>query len=155
MITEQIYKQAQEIIKLYEQQMRKLAIIQLFPTLDEGMILEYKDLTGRWYEYTKDLQDNIHFEPPLGTRVRRVENTIKNDENAVPTFREQMKQDFIPRVWRMAEKEKEHLNWLIDNNAPKDMIKTSQKYLNHFRQRHKEYVEYAESPPNEIPEDEL
>jgi hypothetical protein len=41
------------------------------------------------------------------------------------SFKEQMKQDIIPRVWQMAEKEKEHLNWLIDNNAPKDMIETS------------------------------
>jgi hypothetical protein len=55
--------------------------------------------------------------------------------------KEQMKQDIIPTVWQMAEKEKEHLNWLIDNNAPKDMIETSQRYLSHFRQRHKEYIE--------------
>ena len=60
------------------------------------------------------------------------------------SFREQMKQDIIPRVWQMAEKEKEHLNWLIDNNAPKDMIEISKKHLNHFRQRHKEYIEYVD-----------
>ena len=60
------------------------------------------------------------------------------------SFKEQMKQDIIPRVWKMAENEKEHLNWLIDNNAPKDMIETSQRYLSHFRQRHKEYIEYAD-----------
>lgn len=59
------------------------------------------------------------------------------------SFKEQMKQDIIPRVWQMAEKEKEHLNWLIDNNAPKDMIETSQCYLSHFRQRYKEYIEYV------------
>ena len=47
-------------------------------------------------------------------------------------------------VTSMAEKEKEHLNWLIDNNAPKYMIETSQRYLSHFRQRHKEYIEYVE-----------
>ena len=59
------------------------------------------------------------------------------------SFKEQMKQDIIPRVWQMAEKEKEHLNWLIENNAPKDMIETSRNYLSHFRQRHKEYIDYA------------
>jgi len=59
------------------------------------------------------------------------------------SFKEQMKQDIIPRVLQMAEKEKEHLNWLIDNNAPNEMIETSQRYLSHFRQRHKEYIEYA------------
>ena len=51
---------------------------------------------------------------------------------------------YTTRVWQMAEKEKDHLNWLIDNNAPKDMIETSQRYLSHFRQRHKEYIEYAD-----------
>lgn len=76
MITEQMYKEAQEIIKLYELQLRKLAVIKSLPTLEEGMVLEYKDLSGRWYEYTKDLQENIHFEPPLGTRVRRVGNVL-------------------------------------------------------------------------------
>jgi hypothetical protein len=76
MITEKMYKEAQGIIKLYELQLHKLAVIKSLPTLEEGMILEYKDLTGRWYEYTKDLQDNIHFEPPLGTRVRWVGNVL-------------------------------------------------------------------------------
>ena len=56
------------------------------------------------------------------------------------SFKEKMKQDIIPRVWQMAEKEKDHLNWLIDNNAPKDMIETSRRCLNNFRQRHKEYA---------------
>ena len=60
------------------------------------------------------------------------------------SFKEQMRQDIIPRVWQMAEKEKEHLNWLIDNNAPKDMIETSRRCLNNFRKRHKEYIEYAD-----------
>ena len=59
------------------------------------------------------------------------------------SFKEQMKQDIIPRVWQMAEKEKEHLIWLIDNNAPQEMIETSRNYLSHFRQRHKEYNDYV------------
>ena len=59
------------------------------------------------------------------------------------SFKEQMKQDIIPKVWQMAEKEKEHLNWLIYNNAPKEMIEKSRKYLSHFRQRHKEYIDYV------------
>lgn len=59
------------------------------------------------------------------------------------SFKEQIKQDIIPIVWQMAEKEKEHLNWLIDNNAPKEMIETSRKYLSHYRQRHKEYNDYV------------
>ena len=58
-------------------------------------------------------------------------------------FKEKMKQNIIPIVWQMAEKEKEHLNWLIDNNAPQEMIETSRNYLSHFRQRHKEYNDYV------------
>jgi hypothetical protein len=51
--------------------LRLFVTTKLLPILEEGMILEYKDLTGRWYEYTKDLQVNIHFEP-LGIRVRNI-----------------------------------------------------------------------------------
>lgn len=72
MITEKMYTDAQEIIRLYELQLRKNDIIKSLPTLEKGMILEYKTLTGEWYEYTKTLQENIHFEPILGTRVRNI-----------------------------------------------------------------------------------
>ncbi len=79
MITEQMYKEAQQVIKLYELQVRHLDIVKFLPTLEAGFILEYKDLTGRWYTYTKILQDNVHFIPPLGTRVRKVlTNHINN-----------------------------------------------------------------------------
>lgn len=59
-------------------------------------------------------------------------------------LKEQMKQNIIPGVSQMVEKEKALLHWLVNNNAPEDMIETSQRYLSHFRQRHKEYIEYAE-----------
>lgn len=51
----------------------KDAIIKSLPQLEKGMILEYQDLTGLWYEYTKDLQKNIHFQP-INTRVRSIDN---------------------------------------------------------------------------------
>lgn len=60
------------------------------------------------------------------------------------SFKEQMEQSIIPRVWQMVEKEKEHLNWLKDNNAPKEFIETSEKHLIHFQQRCKVYIEYVE-----------
>lgn len=60
------------------------------------------------------------------------------------SFREQMKQVIIPFVERMIEKEKKHLYWLESKNAPKEFIEKSKLYLNHFRQRHKEYIEYAD-----------
>jgi hypothetical protein len=60
------------------------------------------------------------------------------------SFKEQIKQDIIPTVWQMVVKEKEHLNWLIDNSEPQNMVEISLCYLNHFIQRHKEYIEYAD-----------
>lgn len=61
-----------------------------------------------------------------------------------PAFKEQLINDFIPRIEAMKQKEKAHLFWLIDNDAPTDFIQLSQKYYNHFTQRIKEYQEYAE-----------
>jgi hypothetical protein len=61
-----------------------------------------------------------------------------------PSFKEQLLNDFIPRIEVMKEKERLHLHWLIDNDAPLDFIQLSQKYYNHFSQRIKEYQEYAE-----------
>ena len=60
------------------------------------------------------------------------------------SFKEQMINDIIPFVERMIEKEKEHLYWLESKKAPKEFIKRSKWHLNHFRQRHKEYIEYVE-----------
>lgn len=60
------------------------------------------------------------------------------------SFKEQMINDIIPFVERMIEKEKEHLHWLESKNEPKEFIERSKWYLNHFRQRHKEYIEYAD-----------
>lgn len=77
-------------------------------------------------------------------KLRRKPLLVKPVVSGSLSFKEQMKQDIIPRVWQMAEKEKDHLNWLIDNNAPREMIETSRNYLSHFRQRHKEYIEYAD-----------
>lgn len=80
MITEQMYKEAQEIVRLYELQKyelqkQKQAFLTALPTLEEGMVFEYKDLTGRWYEYTKELQESIYF-VPLVTRVRMTEKNM-------------------------------------------------------------------------------
>jgi hypothetical protein len=60
------------------------------------------------------------------------------------SFKDQMVNDIIPFVERMIEKEKNHLYWLESKNAPKEFIERSKWHLNHFRQRHKEYIEYAD-----------
>ena len=44
----------------------------------------------------------------------------------------------------MIEKEKNHLYWLESVKAPKEFIERSEWHLNHFRQRHKEYIDYAD-----------
>jgi len=59
------------------------------------------------------------------------------------SFKEQMKQHLISRLLEMAERENEHLNWLIDNDAPSEIISKSSSCLSHLRQRHKEYNDYV------------
>jgi hypothetical protein len=55
-----------------------------------------------------------------------------------------MVNDIIPFVERMIEKEKNHLYWLESVKAPKEFIERSEWQLNHFRQIHKEYIDYAD-----------
>jgi|688.fasta_scaffold913209_2 hypothetical protein len=60
------------------------------------------------------------------------------------SFKERMVNDIIPFVEIIIEKEKNLLHWLESKNAPKELIESSKWHLDHFRQRHKEYIEYAE-----------
>lgn len=60
------------------------------------------------------------------------------------SFKEQMVTDIIPLLKKMIKKEKDHLYWLESKKAPKEMIESSKYHLNHLRQRHREYVLYAE-----------
>ena len=78
----------------------------------------------------------------FGKKVKEKQCAIDSVSNCL-SFKQQMKQDLIPRVWEMAEKEKEHLGWLIDNDAPTEMINKSSSSLSHLRQRHKEYNNYV------------
>jgi hypothetical protein len=59
-------------------------------------------------------------------------------------FKEQLLNNFIPRIEVMAEKEKGHLHYLIDNDAPTEFIQMSQETHFHFINKIKEYKEYAE-----------
>jgi hypothetical protein len=60
------------------------------------------------------------------------------------TFKEKLVNEILPFVEKMIEKEKNHLYWLEKNNAPSVFIERSKLHLDHFRQRHKGYIEYAE-----------
>ncbi len=62
-------------------------------------------------------------------------------------FKTLLKTNIIPRVELMEEKERKHLHWLIDNNAPTEFIATAQKYFSHYTERVKEYNKYY----NELP----
>lgn len=77
-------------------------------------------------------------------RTRRKHLLVKPVVSGSPSFKEQLINDFIPRIEELKEKERLHLHWLIDNEAPIYFIQLSQKYYNHFSQRIKEYQEYAE-----------
>jgi len=61
-----------------------------------------------------------------------------------PSFKEQLINDFIPRIELMEEKERQHLHYLIDIKAPLEFIQRSQETQLHFAARIKEYKEYAE-----------
>lgn len=72
-----------------------------------------------------------------------MKNKKENINNHL-SFKEQMQKDIIPRVYEMIQKEKENLKWLLNNNAPDYMIENSIFHLQHFKNRHKEYIEYIE-----------
>lgn len=57
-------------------------------------------------------------------------------------LQEKLINDFILRIDEMVEKEREHLNWLITNKAPKKLITISSKHLDHYIQRIEEYKFY-------------
>ena len=82
---------------------------------------------------------------PKNSNTEPMPQCVQTDVSGCFSFNEQMKQDIIPFVERMIEKEKQHLYWLESKNAPKEFIEKSKWYLNHFRKRHKEYIEYADS----------
>lgn len=83
-----------------------------------------------------------------GTEVQddlcKFADALEETESKDTSFKKQLINDLIPRIEAMKEKEKLHLHWLIDNDAPMDFIQLSQKYYNHFTQRIEEYKEYAE-----------
>ncbi len=68
------------------------------------------------------------------------ERSVKSDRKA--PFIVKLEHDFIPRLMEMIDKEKDHLDFLKQSNAPKRMIQASQKSLEHFEKRLKEYNDY-------------
>lgn len=77
--------------------------------------------------------------------IEEIHETFYSEVDKTNPFKEQMINDIIPFVEKMIEKEKNHLYWLESKNAPKEFIEKSKSHLNHFRQRHKEYIEYLEA----------
>lgn len=50
----------------------------------------------------------------------------------------------IPRLEKLVVNEESHLKMLQDNNADPTMIHTSSAYLEHYKQRLREYLDYIE-----------
>lgn len=68
------------------------------------------------------------------------ERSVKSDSKA--PFIVKLEHDFIPRLMEMINKEKDHLDFLKQSNAPKRMIQASQKSLEHFEKRLQQYNDY-------------
>lgn len=68
------------------------------------------------------------------------ERSVKSNHRA--PFIVKLEHDFIPHVMEMIDKQKNHLEFLKQSNAPKRMIQTNQKSLEHFEKRLQEYTDY-------------
>ena len=73
--------------------------------------------------------------------TKKISERIKLIQDRINNYKPMLQKGYISQF--KLEKEKEHLSWLIDNNAPKEMIEKSRNYLSHYRQRHKEYNDYV------------
>lgn len=51
--------------------------------------------------------------------------------------------NIIPRIENIIQKEKKHLDYLINKHAPIPFIETTQNYYNLYLQRLEEYKEYV------------
>ncbi len=64
------------------------------------------------------------------------------------SFKQQLEQEFIPAIRRMAEKERKHLEWLQTNDQSNKEIRNftlrSACILKHLDERLEEYIKYAE-----------
>lgn len=61
-----------EYFETYKRNARHNEYLNTLPIPKEGEILEYRDMLGNWYHYTKELLDNQAFEPEH-TRIRKIE----------------------------------------------------------------------------------
>jgi hypothetical protein len=62
-------KYAKDILKLNKQIKKHGRFLKSLPTIEDQMVLEYRDLAGFWYEYTDQLKNNMYFHPDI-LRVR-------------------------------------------------------------------------------------
>lgn len=69
-------------------------------------------------------------------------------ENNIP-FHVLLENEIIPRLKEIRDKEKEHLFWLIDRNAPLSFIKKAQEIHFYFNAKVEEYEQYLNKLKNE------
>jgi len=56
-------------------------------------------------------------------------------------LKEKLKNEILPAIKVMIEKEKSHISYLKSKNAHIDTINESEWFLNHYEQRYNEYTE--------------
>lgn len=77
-----------------------------------------------------------------------IEVTSQNNDNSEFNL-----ENYTLKILDMANSEKEHLNFLLENDAPKEMIDSSNVYLRYLRQRHVEYLNYTSGSHSNISEE--
>lgn len=107
-----------------------------------------KYFAEKWYFEDSTEKGDIYCSKTGNIRRFLIEE-IFHEWNQEYSFREKLKYIIIPRIQELAKKEQEHLSELNFVNAPIDFIQISEKYLEHYNQRIKEYFEYLEKLENE------
>jgi hypothetical protein len=74
--------------------------------------------------------------------------SCQTDVSGSLSFKEQLEQEFIPAIRRMAEKERKHLEWLQKHDQSNKQIYMftlrSACVLKHLDERLDEYIKYAD-----------
>jgi hypothetical protein len=56
-------REAKEILRYKKAKKKHTRFLRSIPEIQDNMVLQYRDLTGYWYEYTDLMKANIYFRP--------------------------------------------------------------------------------------------
>lgn len=74
--------------------------------------------------------------------MEKIDYEIELNPPVLDKFKEHMKNEYIPLIESMIEKETYHLQWLKDNGSPQNFIDNSIQSLQHLYERHSDYKDY-------------